>query len=232
MSMRTNAGRGAREEATKRASGGGGPRGRRVRAGALAIAALALLLALPRVASAITITVEPATQVAQVGDRGVPVDVVISGLGDGHAPSLAGFDISLGFDPRFLDLGDFRLGDPVRGDQLDLSGFGSFSDVIPLSPDVINVFELSFDSPGVLDGQQSGTFVLFQVEFDVIAEGTGRILLNVNDLVDAEGESLMALTGGGEILAVPEPGASVALLLAAAWRGIRLRRGRQGPRAG
>jgi len=56
-------------------------------------------------AFAATIGFEPGSQIVPVGES-VSVNLVISGLGDGESPSLAGFDLFIEYDPTILALSD------------------------------------------------------------------------------------------------------------------------------
>ncbi|RLI05657.1 hypothetical protein DRO22_02445, partial [Candidatus Bathyarchaeota archaeon] len=60
-------------------------------------------------AFAATIGFEPVSQTVPVGES-VSVDLVISGLGDGTSPSLAGFDLFIEYDPTILALSDVSFG--------------------------------------------------------------------------------------------------------------------------
>ena len=108
---------------------------------------------------AIMLGFSPSNPVAHVGDS-VDVDLVISGLGDFAPPSLSVFDLDVLFDPTILGLTNVAFGDPVFGDQLDLFGFGHFSDVDAVAPGAANLFEISFDLPSDLDLLQPGSFTL------------------------------------------------------------------------
>lgn len=179
----------------------------------LGVAAL-FLAALP--SQAILLSIEPASQSASVGTT-VSADVVISGLGAGSAPSLSTFDLDITFDPALLGLSGVTFGDPVLGDQLDLFGLGSFFGYTPGSG-MVNLFELSFDSPTDLDDLQADSFILATLTFNALDVGISALTMSVNALGDAYGDPLTAdsianaqVTLQSSTQQVPEP-ASLSLL--------------------
>lgn len=183
--------------------------------------ALALWAALP--ASAITIEFSPSSQTVNVGSS-TSVDLVISGLGDGAAPSLGTFDLDVGFDSSVLSFSGATF-----GDQLDLFGLGSFQDVIA-GVGTVNLFELSFDFVDDLDAFQQQSFVLATLSFDALAGGSSALSISVNALGDSNGDSLEAELVAGNInvqrvSAVPEPaslpliGIGILSMIALATRG-------------
>lgn len=70
-------------------------------------------------AQAIELFVDPSTQFARSGDS-ITVDINISDLGSGVAPSVGAFDITVEFDSALLSAKEV-----VFGDQLDLFNFGT-----------------------------------------------------------------------------------------------------------
>jgi hypothetical protein len=172
----------------------------------------ALLLATPP-SHAITVGFAPATQNVNVG---VPVNValVILGLGNGAAPSLSTFDLDVTFDGNILSFLGATFGDPVLGEQLDLFGFGSLTSVAP-GLGVVNLFELSLDSPADLNALQAASFTLATLTFSTPSAGFSNLGIAVNALGDAHGDSLAATIALGSVTsmgstAVSEP---VSLLL-------------------
>lgn len=169
------------------------------------------------------------------------LNVVISDLGDQASPSLSTFDLDVTFDSAIVGInttdndGDFVI-DSVTLDpsgQLDLfsSGFNFvFADVVGLG--TLNLFELSFDSPGDLDSLQAGQFTLASMTFKANTVGVSTFQLAVNSLGNALGDSLepaqplptAAITVQDQTTPVPEPATS-SLLLAGllAWYGRRKR---------
>ncbi len=157
---------------------------------------------------AIMISLEPSAPEVVFGNQ-VDVDVNISGLGDFTSPSLSVFDLDITFDTAILDPIAVSFGDPILGDQLDLFGFGSITDVTGSGP--VNIFELSFDLPGDLDTLQAGSFTLATLTFDTIAVGTSSVGATIIALGDSFGDPLDASVAPGSVKvnpaspAVPEP---------------------------
>lgn len=163
------------------------------------ICCAALLLAcLP--CHAITLRFAPTSQFAATGSP-VSAALVISGLGEGAAPSLGTFDLDVSFDPAILSFGS-----AIFGNQLDILGLGSIQ-ALTLGLGVINLFELSLDLPSDLDTLQAGSFTLAFLNFDALAGGTSALGISVNALGDSLGDPLLANTQNGSITvtAVPEP---------------------------
>ncbi len=153
---------------------------------------------------AVTISFDPVDQDVLSGEQAF-VDIVISGLGDYTPPSLGMFDLDILFDPTVLSFNSAVYGDPVLGDQLDLSGFVSYTNTIPEYGNV-NLFELSFDSPYDLDTWQAGSFTLATLSFDTLALGSSSLDVYINSLSDAWASPLYATVQSGNVNVVPEPG--------------------------
>lgn len=181
---------------------------------------LALLLTLfvlsPGPSHAISIGFDPVSQDVFFGNQAM-VDIVISGLGDGDAPSLGAFDFVLGFDPSILALSSVVFGDPLLGDQLDLFAIGANPmGASESTPGEWNLFEVSLDLPMDLEDLQAGTFVLASLTFDTLALGTSGLDLFPGLIEpvfgDAYGEPLEYTIDPGSITVVegtapvPEPG--------------------------
>ena len=106
-------------------------------------------------AHAVTLDLLPASSSVNLGDP-VQVELRISGLGEGTAPSLGAYDFTLAFNPAVLGFGAFTFGDPVLGNQLDLTGFGTVAGFDGGTAGQLNVFEISLDLAGDLDALQAG----------------------------------------------------------------------------
>ena len=164
--------------------------------------ALALCAALP--ASAITIEFNPSSQSVNVGST-TTVDLIISGLGGGAAPSLGTFDLDIGFDSSILSFNSATF-----GNQLDLFGLGDINSVTP-GVGTINLFELSLESAADLDSLQAGAFTLATLSFTALSDGSSALSISVNALGDALGDPLQAeliagsINGIRNVNAVPEP---------------------------
>ena len=174
------------------------------------------LLSASSAAQAITLHFEPSSNDVEVGSS-VDVSVVISDLGDLAAPSLGTFDLHVLFDPAVIGVSALTFGDPVLGDQLDLSASGSISDYDVTEPGTLNVFEVSLDLPSDLDDLQAGSFTLFTLTFDALAEGTSALGISSSTLIlgDALGDPLLADLSDGSLTVtpVPEPAAILLVLL-------------------
>jgi len=147
---------------------------------------------------AITIGFSPVSQDVALGDQAF-IDLVISGLGDGTAPSLGVFDLDVSFDPLILSLNSVSF-----GDQLDIMGLGSWTEVTA-GIGVVNLFELSFDLPDDLNSLQADSFVLASLTFDTLALGESPLSLSINALGDEWGDPLIADIQSGSVSVVPEP---------------------------
>lgn len=184
-----------------------------------------LLGAVPAATQAALLSLQPASASVGVG-ASVEVALTISGLGDGSAPSLGVFDVDLTYDPAVLQFDSVAFGDPVLGDQLDLSGLGAVTGFDASVAGAVNHFELSLDSVADLDALQAGAFTLSVFRFTALNPGVSPVELSLNSLGDAQGDPLAAQWGGARLTVIPEP-ASVGLWFAmgsAAW--IVFRRGR------
>lgn len=174
----------------------------------IGITSAAWLLLATSTSQAITIGFEPATQEVRVGTS-VDERLVISGLGDGTAPSLSTFDLNISFDTALLAFSGVTFGDPNLGDQLDLLGFGSITSVNDSIAGTVNLFELSLDDPSDLDDLQAGSFTLAVLSFNALSAGTTVLDISVIDLGDALGGLLVVDTQSGSVMVssrpVPEP---------------------------
>lgn len=150
------------------------------------------------------------------------VAISISGLGVGAAPSLAAYDLDLLFDAGHLAYVGTAFGDPALTNQLDPFDLGSNPATAALAgPGRLNLFELSLDTAAELDALQAASFTLAVVNFDVLANGSSELSLNVNALADANGDPLPANVASATITSVPLPSSFAAM---AAGLGLLFRR--------
>ena len=177
-------------------------------------AALGLALVFGSATSeAIMLSINPASQEVSVGDT-IGFDIVISGLGNGAAPSLGAYDFNVTFDP-FI----FIFDTVTFGTDLDMFGLGTLQIIDTPDAGTVNLFELSLDLADDLNDFQPDTFTLATLSFNTLADGDSLIDISNIILGDADGKSLEAttvvgasVTVTGQVNPVPEP-ASAALLV-------------------
>lgn len=148
---------------------------------------------------AAVVTINPATTSAIVG-QSLLVNVDISDLVDGGAPSLGAFDIDVNFDPAILNFTQITF-----GNGLDVLGLGGNSQEATAGAGVVNAFELSLDTIDDLNALQPGAFTLFTLTFQAVAAGASDLSLVVNSLADADGLDLAATTMGSSVDVAPVP---------------------------
>ena len=154
---------------------------------------------------AISLTPVPISQSVAVSNP-VSVALAILDLGNLTTPSLSTFDLNLTFDPTILAFSSAIFGDPTLGDQLDVLGLGVNPSSSSLTnPGILNLFELSLDSPDDLNSLQAGDFTLVTVFFNTIAAGISPLTLIVNTLGDANGNPLTTTLGTGSITVTGQP---------------------------
>lgn len=172
-------------------------------------------------ANAIDISVVSPVANVQIGDF-VDVDLVVSDLGDGVAPSLGAYDVDLNFDAGVLSLVGVGF-----GAGLDIFGLGSIQ-AATSGTGTVNLYEVSFDLADDLDTLQPGSFSLATLTFQVLAGGTSALDLNVNAFADSLGDELtVGLVNNGSVTAVPEPSSALLMLLGLLPVGLVARRFRR-----
>jgi hypothetical protein len=169
----------------------------------LALALVTLLFIAPP-SHALLLGFDPVSQQVPVGSP-VDVEVVISGLGVGAAPSLGAFDLDVTFDPTILSFSGLVFGDPILGNQLDIFSFGFNPSGFFESGGVIDFFEISLDAPSDLDTFQADSFTLATITFDTLSVGTSSLNISSFVLSDSLGNPLSASVESGSISPVPEP---------------------------
>ncbi|MEO8660054.1 MAG: PEP-CTERM sorting domain-containing protein [Bryobacteraceae bacterium] len=157
---------------------------------------------------ATTILVSTPTPIVSSGTP-VIVRIGFSNLGDPVPQPLGAYDIILNYDPSLLILTNITHGDPVYGNQLDLSGYGALSYDDTSSPGQVRMMEISLDDPITLENTQRHHFGIANLLFDTQGSGVSNLTLEVNSLGDANGFSIDAQTVGGSLTVgqsgVPEP---------------------------
>ena len=162
---------------------------------------------------AVSLDLSPASSSVNLGDQ-VQVELRISGLGDGTAPSLGAYDFMLAFNPTVLGFSAFSFGDSILGNQLDLAGFGTVAGFDGGTPGQLSVFEISLDLSTDLDTLQAGAFALGTISFNTLGNGVSALEFTSVLFSDAGGNPLAVQFGSGSI-SVPEP-VSGGLMVAAA----------------
>ncbi len=175
-----------------------------------AIGVCIVLAALKSEASGAAITLATDAPVG-VGQTTI-VDLLISDVGDAMAPSLGAYDITITFDASLLGFASAAFGDPVLGNQLDLTGLGSLHGDDPGLGNV-NLFEVSLDPPDLLNSTQAGAFVLARLTLIGLSEGTSSLGVLVNTAGNAEGGSLTAVSTDGSLDVVAAPVPELATLI-------------------
>lgn len=179
--------------------------------------ALALLLALaPAGAGAVSIDLAPGVVAATVG-ASFDLELVVSGLGDGAAPSLGAYDFDLEFDASLLAFESVAFGTQLGAGSLQASG---------VAGGVVDLAEVSLLSPAALDALQPGSFVIATLRFTPLAPGTSSVGFGQAIVGDGFGAPLQVSLGGARVVAeraIPEPGAVALFGLGALVLARRLR---------
>lgn len=147
-----------------------------------------ILLTLPSTVDAgepVTVVLAPDMENVLPGDL-LTLDVLVTDLGDGAAPSLGGFDVALSFDPARFEFAaavpGLDLGDPDLGEALEVSTVG---------PSNYELLVLSLLSPADLIANQGETVALFSAAFIALEPGSAAFDLTLNaPLADEDGNAL------------------------------------------
>jgi hypothetical protein len=157
-------------------------------------------------ALAVSLDFVPASQIAGVG-QSLSVDVVVSGLGTGSAPSVGAFDLDVSFGPLIVSPTSIAFG-PFLGDE----GLGEAVTSFAFSPGVVDLAGNSFLAPGELDALQPASFPLATLFFDTLGAGTSPLTLSQAFVDDAFAARLTVDTTSGSVTVsqpvsqpVPEP---------------------------
>ncbi len=167
---------------------------------------LVFLAAISTVQGAIQLTLDPAASQVDLGDT-TDLFVGINGLGD--PPSLSAYDLTVNYDPTLFSFMGLTYGDPMIGDQLNLSGFGTETSQTP-GVNFISFSEVSFDSAEKLDTIQASSFVLVTLEFQALnTNGIGNFsVADGGVLGDSYGNPLTASSLGTATIEAGAAGSS------------------------
>jgi hypothetical protein len=188
--------------------------------GWLAVGLLALLGPDPARAVGISLVLPGGTEV--VVGASVSVEVLVSDLGDGVAPSLGSFDGDVTFDPGLLTYDDvafgLELGEPVTEALVSVDVAGG----------VLTGTAVSLLSPAELDALQGSSVTLGTLFFVASGLGSGQIEVTRAQLSDAFGAPLaIDWLGSSPITVIPEP--TTILLVACGLAGLAIRQSRLRP---
>lgn len=157
-------------------------------------------------AQAAVVTVTPNASSVELGDQ-ISIDLVVSDLGDGVAPSLGVFDIDFVFDSSVL-----ALSSVTYGDQLDLFGLGSLQSTDNSVSGLVNLFELSFDLADDLDTLQAPSFTLATLVFDTLSIASASALsIAINAFGDSVGDALAATVVNASVDITAPPATEIPL---------------------
>jgi hypothetical protein len=155
-------------------------------------------------ADAATIALSPATLAPASGST-FSLDVVVSGLGAGVAPSLGAFDLNVAYDPAKLTFSGASFG-PLLGTPPS----EAITDVLPGAGSV-NLAEVSLLSPAALDGLQPASFTVATLQFVALNETPSVVSVSSGLLSDSFANPIGIESLGSATIsptsAVPEPGA-------------------------
>ncbi|MGF1765385.1 PEP-CTERM sorting domain-containing protein [Aliivibrio kagoshimensis] len=171
------------------------------------LAVIITLLSLSLSAQAAMLSMDPDNQFTGLGDS-VSVDIRIQDL-QPHE-SVGDFDFDIIFDDTKLILDSVAF-----GAGLDLGNLTSWPDwsIPALSPNIININELSFESPADLFEFQPDDFTLATLHFTTTDFGVAMVdFANVWALGDQLGDPLMFISAPGSIT-IPEPSSLAVLCL-------------------
>jgi len=164
-------------------------------------------------AGAISLSFSPSSQTVSEGDL-FDVEVIVSGLGDGVAPSLGFFDLNVDFDASVIDFKSLVFGDQLQASAPPFNSFAGNQGSVKLS-------ELSMDSAEKLAPFQADSFTLATLTFKAVGTGSSDLEFSNVELTDGGTEALTltsALNGAVSVegtppaTPVPEPSVAFALV--------------------
>lgn len=115
----------------------------------------------------------------------VDVELDISNLGNSAAPSIGTYDVDVTFDPSVISFDSVTF-----GSQLSLNSIPLFQDGIITGSGILNLAEISDDTPTDLNNLQAPDFTLATITFNTVSAGSSGVNVSVTDLGDAAGDSL------------------------------------------
>lgn len=158
-----------------------------------------LLAASTLPAQAATLDLIASSNPATNGDS-LSIAVVVGGLAAGSTPSLGDFDLAIDFDPTVLAFNSYALGIGL-GSVDALEAFDASFGLT--GPGQVNVAEVSFLPPAVLDSLQSDSFTLVTLNFTVLgADVTTALGFDSFVLGDAFGNSVAVDAANGTTVTV------------------------------
>ena len=199
----------------------------------LIIYGLGLSMMSPMAVGGVILNLSPSSQTALPGDN-ISLDLIISGLNAGGAPSLGDFDLDIAFDTTKLSFISYSLG--------SFLGVISSAEADDFSSGVlgglINLAEVSYLLPAELDSLQGSSFTLATLLFHVNVLGNGAStnvsFATINALGDGFGNSLGVDAANNAAISnnVPEPSSALLILLGLSglsWLRLRKVKSPQGP---
>ena len=164
-------------------------------------------------AGGVILKLSPTNQTALPGDN-ISLDLIISGLNTGGAPSLGDFDLNIAFDTTKLSFTSYSLGSFLGVLSSEADDFSS-----GVLGGLINLAEVSYLSPTDLNSLQGSSFTLATLLFHVDALGNGAStnvsFSQINALGDGFGNPLGIDAANNATVSnnVPEPSSALLILL-------------------
>lgn len=180
-------------------------------------------------AMAVTISINPATQVGTVGSP-LLVDILIADLGDFSSPALGNFDIFVSYDSSLLTPTDAAYGTQLnQGDSFDSFQDGLLLESGPTAEcptaSCFEIAEISFLSDQDLIDGQPADFVVASITFDTLAAGTSALAFQFTEFGDEFGDEIFgvlqqngSITVEAAIVAVPLPASLLLFSTMLFWR--------------
>ena len=169
----------------------------KIKQASILVVILAFLSATP--ATSATLELVPDMTTVGLGDA-LFIDIVVSELGDGIAPSVGDFDFDITYDDTILTATDVEIGG-FLGDLDFLEAIGGFD----LSTSgVVDLFEVSFLFDFELDALQPASFTLATLSFEAIGLGMSTLDFTQVILGDSFAQPIDTTVTGGSV-SVPLP---------------------------